>query len=191
MSEVVSKFFDVAERPPRGGWLVMIEGVEYYAQSESALVEKIRQEWRNNNRSFTTLDIERAIWAYFRAREPGRSTVDVPIRNIRSADGSNPFDWGHMEGPKLWKLLHTHAALLISQGGQLDEMTERRFLEGFRQLIRCDDCRIHWNMELGKLPPVLTNPTAFFYWTVAIHNAVNNRLGKPLMSNEDAAALYL
>lgn len=168
----------------------MIEAVEYAAKSESELIERIRQDWRNNNRSFTTLDIERAIWAYFRAREPDRSTVDVPIRNIRSADGSNPFDWGHMEGPRMWKWLHEHAAFLV-RDNIMDEMVERRWLDVFKRAITCDDCRANWNLELGKLPPVYTNATAFFYWTVAIHNAVNARLGKPLMSNEDAAALYL
>lgn len=186
----VSKFYDRDERPPRGGWLAVVEGIEYIANSESNLVERIRQDWRNNGRTFTTLDIERAMWRYWTAREPERATTTVQVSNIRAADGSSPFDWKNVNGPKLWLQLHSHGADLVRDGA-IDELNERRWLEQFRRSITCDECRINWNHEMAVLPPNFSTPTAFFQWTVGIHNRVNDRIGKPQFSQDDANALYL
>jgi Erv1 / Alr family len=52
-------------------------------------------------------------------------------------------------------------------------------------------CADHWKAIIAKHPPDFTSPAAFFAWTVDRHNDVNARLGKPIMSHEEARALYL
>lgn len=55
--------------------------------------------------------------------------------------------------------------------------------------INCD-CRRHWRELVEKMPPNFSSPAAFFAWSVSAHNVVNARLGKPVMSLEEARCLY-
>ena len=58
------------------------------------------------------------------------------------------------------------------------------WLAGFREILPCGDCQRHWDQMVAATPP----PTApdLFVWTVARHNEVNRRLGKPEMGLEAA-----
>lgn len=189
MSATIAKFYDYQERPPRGGWIAAVDGREYQAKSEADLAERIRQDWQNNNRPFVIADIYAAMWAYFRRNEPTRATTEVNAAQITAADGSRPYDWRVSDGPEKWRELHLHAAALVRDGA-LNEANERNWLQYFSRSIGCLDCRLNWQTELGKLPPDYSSPAAFFAWTVAAHNAVNDRLGKPQFLLSDAQALY-
>jgi len=52
----------------------------------------------------------------------------------------------------------------------------------------CGDCRQHWQQITTKEPPDYDN---FFAWTVAMHNLVNTRIGKPIVSIADARTIWL
>lgn len=52
------------------------------------------------------------------------------------------------------------------------------------------DCRQHWRELVTSNPPDFSTSNAFFRWTVARHNDVNARLGKPIMPLDHALALY-
>ena len=91
---------------------------------------------------------------------------------------SKPIDfeslWPTIEsiGPKLWAELHT---------------AERPSLEWFnawlsRVPLYCD-CVDHFRDVLAANPIRLDD---FFAWSVEVHNAVNEYLGKPILSLEDA-----
>lgn len=189
MSETIAKFYDRNERPPRGGWIAVVDGREYQAKSESDLADRIRLDWQNNGRPFRMADIYAAMWAWFRKMEPTRATTEIDAAQITSADGSRPHDWRTADGPAKWRELHLHASGLV-RDGVLNEANERIWLASFSRSIGCLDCRLNWQTELAKLPPDYSSPEAFFAWTVAAHNAVNDRLGKPQFSLSDAQALY-
>lgn len=55
--------------------------------------------------------------------------------------------------------------------------------------INCD-CRRHWRELVAAKPPDFSSREAFFAWTVEAHNAVNERLGKPLVTLEEARRLH-
>jgi hypothetical protein len=40
------------------------------------------------------------------------------------------------------------------------------------------------------MPPDFTSPEAFFAWGVALHNAVNRKLGKPELTIEEARRIW-
>lgn len=42
------------------------------------------------------------------------------------------------------------------------------------------ECQAHWQEITKKLPPDFETAEAFYQWSVAAHNAVNARLGKPI-----------
>lgn len=90
-------------------------------------------------------------------------------------------------GPKLWTELHRHA---LSLPGAPIEKTLRLWLDDFARRLPCGDCRSHWKKMVKATPPDLSGAAAFFAWTVARHNEVNARLGKPAMSVADALALW-
>lgn len=48
-------------------------------------------------------------------------------------------------------------------------------------------CRKQWREDLAAKPPDFAN---YFAWTVAAHNAVNARLGKPILTVDEARAIW-
>lgn len=83
-----------------------------------------------------------------------------------------------LSGPRLWAALHRRA-LAVPPG-----TSDNAWLAGFREILPCGDCRQHWDGMVAATPP----PAApdLFAWTVARHNEVNRRLGKPEMALEAA-----
>lgn len=83
--------------------------------------------------------------------------------------------------PALWKKLHLRA---IEKEGTEDG----KWLADFAKEIPCGECVRHWREFLANEPP---NFTAYFAWTVLAHNGINLRLGKPILSVDQARALYV
>lgn len=61
------------------------------------------------------------------------------------------------------------------------------------QNLPCNDCRQHASRYLSQNPPenYLGLVDGLFIYTIKFHNFVNERLGKPILSEEEAKALYL
>lgn len=81
------------------------------------------------------------------------------------------------EAPSTWPELHLRA---LKKEGQDDSVWLMMF--GIRIQGNCE-CRKNWSEELKQLPPDFQN---YFAWSVAAHNLVNKRLGKPEISLEQA-----
>lgn len=82
----------------------------------------------------------------------------------------------------LWDQLHLRA--LHHRGGD-----DTDFLRGFARKIPnygggCF-CREHWKIFVLANPPPF-DPPLYFEWTVKAHNYINEKLGKPIVSVEDA-----
>jgi Erv1 / Alr family len=86
-------------------------------------------------------------------------------------------------GPQLWAELHRWALTA-------DLADAPQWLDRFAARVPCGDCRRHWLAGVSDSPPPLESRERLFAWTVARHNAVNRRLGKPEMSLEDARRLW-
>lgn len=84
---------------------------------------------------------------------------------------SGPWDNGR--GPQLWRELHRWAM------GDPKEATGGVWLTAFTAKMPCGECRKHWRALLGAIPP--RYGAEAFAWSVEAHNAVNQRLGKPLL----------
>lgn len=87
-------------------------------------------------------------------------------------------------GPGTWNVIHVLA--LISEEEDDGEIYNRivyRIVHSFP----CAKCRRHAIKYLDKNPITVGDE---FAWSVSFHNSVNKRLGKPLMSTEEARDLY-
>lgn len=80
----------------------------------------------------------------------------------------------------LWRELHTQA-----------NPTPDWFDRWLRRVPQFGcSCREHFRAVVRKYPPDFSSRGAFFAWSVDAHNVVNQRLGKPSISLEDAWSLY-
>jgi hypothetical protein len=86
------------------------------------------------------------------------------------------------------------AALGYSNSPTLPEKrAAKEFYESLQYMIPCPICKTHYAEFLKQYPltPSLDSRTDLFRWTVQIHNAVNESLGKPSNYTEaDAIRFY-
>lgn len=99
-------------------------------------------------------------------------------------------------GPNAWSHLHTLAFLYPSSPTAEDKRHMHSFIIGFAHTIPCEKCRRHFlNMiqtEIfdGSESKLFASQEIFSRATVRWHNAVNERLGKPIMKYSDVYILY-
>lgn len=130
-----------------------------------------------------------------RARDPQHFDKAMSFVGARPLSGSPAMPWvppavfirSDMveKGPKLWKMLHQYA---VAWNGNAEDATA--FLSKFMRYIPCGTCRRGWREILVATPPDLSSKEGFFAWTVARHNEVNVKLGKPEMDLDAAKPLY-
>lgn len=89
-------------------------------------------------------------------------------------------------GRALWTLLHTYAHGFPDTPAERDIEAARSWLTAFNEIVRENStgcrCAQHWDAILRDEPPDLTSRAHFYWWTVAVHNQVNARLGKPVIA---------
>jgi len=90
-----------------------------------------------------------------------------------------------IKGPGIWRRLHT---LALAWGGDKEGL--RQILSGITNSVPCGSCKKHWVELITAKPPACTTSEEFFQLTVDWHNAVNERIGKPVISVEEARRLH-
>jgi hypothetical protein len=93
-------------------------------------------------------------------------------------------------GPPAWKFLHTLTFSYPDNPSQMEREHAERLFESMRYLLPCQSCRKHYDIEYAKNPPDTTSGTTLSSWLVDVHNRVNVRLGKDVVSYLDAARMY-
>lgn len=88
--------------------------------------------------------------------------------------GVQPDVWG----PNLWGALHT-----VCLAGTVTP----EFVQEFARVIPCQICATDFAVILSQTPFSETDP---FEWSVRVHNQVNQKLGKPVVSVEKARARW-
>jgi len=93
--------------------------------------------------------------------------------------GVSPGIWG----PNLWGTLH-----LVCLAGSITS----EFVQEFAKVIPCPMCAAHFTEMIKENPlPDSDDPSVLFEWSVQVHNIVNERIGKPIFTVEDAAKRWL
>jgi Erv1 / Alr family len=114
--------------------------------------------------------------AHLTGRPGAGKAGDTPSTETVQASAPPPID-----GSPLWAALHRRA--LVWQGGE-----DSIWLAQFRRRVPCGQCKQHWDAMLARTPPDWAN---YFAWTVARHNEVNARLGKPGMEEAEARVRWV
>lgn len=86
-------------------------------------------------------------------------------------------------GPYFWATFHIASLTAGPLVDETDKATFIMFVEGFARVLPCPKCREHFADVLIANPIDYKN---IFEWSVKVHNEVNLRLGKPIVTVEDA-----
>lgn len=90
-------------------------------------------------------------------------------------------------GPYTWYVIHTMAYSYESD----KKVNYERILNSLKDLIPCFNCREFYKQWINKNPYELNNKDSFINWTIALHNAVNQKIGKRNYSRSEVDAIYL
>ena len=80
-------------------------------------------------------------------------------------------------GPYFWGAFH------IACLAAVDKEALKTFIETYQMVLPCFWCRLHFSQVLAENPIPDTDQ---FRWSVTVHNIVNEKLGKPVMTYEEA-----
>ena len=100
----------------------------------------------------------------------------------------NPDIWG----PKYWFVLHTIALSYPKTPNTLTKKKYYDFIQNLPIFLPIPEIGNTFSTFLDKFPvtPYLDSRDSFVKWTHFIHNKVNNYLGKPELSMQDALEKY-
>jgi hypothetical protein len=91
-------------------------------------------------------------------------------------------------GPYFWGTLHI--ACLTAPPVLTDEHKNAfvNFVKSYTMILPCPACRRHFQEVLDQFPVEthLSSGRDLFAWSVAVHNIVNMKIGKPVISLRDA-----
>jgi hypothetical protein len=96
-------------------------------------------------------------------------------------------------GPFFWHTIHIVALGYSVEPSYSEKKAAKDFYESLQFLIPCPVCREHYKEHLAKFPitPHLDRRKDLFRWTVVLHNAVNETLQKPTLTEQEALAYYV
>jgi len=99
-----------------------------------------------------------------------------------------PSAWG----PFFWHTMHIVALGYPTNPSYGHKKAAKEFIESFAFLIPCPICKEHFIEHLKESPisPFLDRREDLFKWTVTLHNKVNKKLGKPIVSELEAIHYY-
>ncbi len=102
----------------------------------------------------------------------------------------DPTEWG----PHLWSFMHFAAANYPEQPTHKEIQDMVSWLCTLYVTIPCENCQIHYKRHIENakpyLPRICSNKDDLFNFLVDIHNDVNKRNKKPLVSYEHARLIF-
>jgi len=89
-------------------------------------------------------------------------------------------------GNSLWSYIHTISSLN-------DTQLVKEILQNIQYIIPCNTCKPHYKEYLLLMDDYIKkyNNIPLFYWSVDIHNKVNSRTGKRIITYEEAINKWL
>ena len=96
---------------------------------------------------------------------------------------TDPKSWG----PHKWREFHGRT-VSVDAIRDLDPSAEERWLAEFIESLPCPECRIHFMRTVIHNPPRFQSMDAYREWGIDVHNVVNAKLGKPVLTHAEAEA---
>lgn len=92
----------------------------------------------------------------------------------------------HVWGPHGWKFMHAVALAYPEAPSAEEKKAALQFFTSLEYLLPCESCKQNFRKELQSFPlqPALESKQKLNEWLTALHNSVNQRLNKTIMSPE-------
>ena len=96
-------------------------------------------------------------------------------------------------GPHGWKFMHYVSLGYPQVPTENDKRNYKEFYSNLKNVLPCKTCAMNYERNLTELPidNALQSRDSLVKWVIDIHNKVNEELGKPIVSPEDALQLYM
>lgn len=107
-----------------------------------------------------------------------------------SKESSPQYMYKDVWGPKAWKWLHVQAINYSNNPTRKDKMIMFKLFWSFILTLPCPECRVHAMKYISAHPPDFSSSISFQTWAWRFHNAVNHRIGKPIMSPKQYRQTY-
>lgn len=116
------------------------------------------------------------------------------IYNLSSSEDQQESDksieWAH----SLWKYLHTMSTQYPDTPSLPEQLMMRQWLQTLVVTLPCPKCQRHYaeylNENYDNMDTVVASRDNLFQFFVDLHNQVNIRNNKPIISLEEAKRLY-
>ena len=125
--------------------------------------------------------------------EPSQSNdveLDIKWETLNYTNSADPEVWG----PSFWFILHNGAVRYPEKASPLWKERMRNFIISMPVMIPCEKCADHAMAYIEanwkNLDNIVSGRKNLFNFFVDMHNMVNKRYGKPIMSYEEAYKLY-
>lgn len=133
--------------------------------------------------------------------EPSRTSINFIIPESKTkvepppmpemTTQADPKIWG----PKYWYTFHMAAANYPVDASPITAKRMKGFVMAIPYILPCETCRIHASAYIEKhvdvLDDIVSGREKLFKFFVDMHNMVNARLNKQILSYEDAFKLYI
>ena len=93
-------------------------------------------------------------------------------------------------GPHLWFILHSISFNYPLNPTFIDKLNYSSFINSLKYVLPCGICRDNYIINLKKYPPDFSSRKNFVYWLIHLHNIINNKLGKKLVSRDTVIKFY-
>ena len=97
-------------------------------------------------------------------------------------------------GPSAWKFLH-YITLAYPENPTASDMKKYKdFFTSLSNVLPCMGCRINYSDNLKKQPltnTILKSKIKFVEWLIDIHNEVNSKTGKKILTLNEVLEIYL
>lgn len=110
--------------------------------------------------------------------------LDVAL-NDPAFSASGPACWG----PLQWMALHQFArGYPRSNPSPAQRAAVQSYVTALSSVMPCPRCASHWQQIAPTVVDALDDRKALLKWTIDVHNSVNARLGKPVLTYGQAVA---
>ena len=93
-------------------------------------------------------------------------------------------------GPAAWLFIHSVALCYPPKPTSTDMINYKNFFTSLKNVLPCKICRKNYNEHLTVRPIRLDSRLSLFHWTIDIHNEVNKKENKRVLSYEEVHKLF-
>jgi len=93
-------------------------------------------------------------------------------------------------GPDIWNFIHIVTINYPILPSENDKQLINNFFSIISETLPCEKCREHFKLLLNNFQPDNISRETLFKWGVDIHNKVNKRIGKKVLSHEKVKKIY-